>query len=87
MFTYVRQDFIDGTNRYGSPTLYSKVRKRRQLWHFGLPTDEVAGFIAEYGWRLVEQAGPDELVKRYVEPAGRKLAASQLEWSAYAEKA
>jgi methyltransferase (TIGR00027 family) len=86
VFTYVRRDFIDGTNRYGTRTLYRNVRPRRQLWHFGLRPDEVAGFIADYGWRLVEQAGPDELVQRYVEPTGRKLKASQLEWSAYAEK-
>lgn len=86
VFTYVRRDFIDGTNRYGTRTLYRTVRQRKQLWQFGLDPDEVAGFIAEYGWRLVEQAGPDELVQRYVEPAGRKLKASQLEWSAYAEK-
>lgn len=62
------------------------MRQRRQLWHFGLLPDEVPEFLAEYGWRLVEQAGPDELVQRYVEPAGRKLNASQIEWSAYAEK-
>lgn len=86
VFTYVRRDFIDGTNRYGTRTLYRSVRQRRQLWHFGLQPDEVAGFIGDYGWRLVEQAGPDELVQRYVEPTGRKLKASQLEWSAYAEK-
>jgi O-methyltransferase involved in polyketide biosynthesis len=86
VFTYVRRDFIDGTNRYGTRTLYRSVRQRRQLWHFGLQPDEVAGFIAEYGWRLMEQAGPDELVRRYVAPTGRKLEASQLEWSAYAEK-
>jgi methyltransferase (TIGR00027 family) len=86
VFTYVRKDFIDGTNRYGTRTLYRSVRQRRQLWHFGLQPDEVAGFIAEYGWRLMEQAGPDELVRRYVAPTGRKLEASQLEWSAYAEK-
>lgn len=86
VFTYVRRDFIDGTNLYGTRTLYRNVRQRRQLWHFGLQPDEVAAFIAEYGWRLVEQAGPDELVERYVAPTGRKLAASQLEWSAYAEK-
>jgi methyltransferase (TIGR00027 family) len=86
VFTYVRRDFIDGTNRYGTRTLYRTVRKRKQLWQFGLDPDEVAGFIAEYGWRLVEQAGPDELVQRYVEPAGRKLKASELEWSAFAEK-
>jgi methyltransferase (TIGR00027 family) len=86
VFTYVRRNFIDGTNRYGTRTLYRKVRQRQQLWHFGLEPDDVADFIAEYGWRLVEQAGPDELVARYVEPTGRKLKASQLEWSAFAEK-
>jgi methyltransferase (TIGR00027 family) len=87
VFTYIRRDFIDGTNRYGTRTLYRSVRQRKQLWHFGLQPEEVAGFIGEYGWRLVEQAGPDELLERYVEPTGRKLKASQLEWSAFAEKA
>jgi methyltransferase (TIGR00027 family) len=86
VFTYVRRDFIDGTNRYGTRTLYRNTRQRHQLWHFGLQPDEVDGFIAEYGWRLVEQAGPDEFVQHYVEPTGRILPASQLEWSAYAEK-
>ncbi|WP_025735466.1 SAM-dependent methyltransferase [Mycobacterium genavense] len=86
VFTYVRRNFIDGMNRYGTRTLYRNVRERQQLWHFGLEPDEVAGFLAEYGWRLIEQAGPNELVARYVKPTGRKLKASQLEWSAYAEK-
>jgi methyltransferase (TIGR00027 family) len=86
VFTYVRRDFIEGGNRYGTRTLYRNVRQRHQLWQFGLEPDEVAGFIAEYGWRLVEQAGPDDIVRRYVQPAGRKLGASQLEWTAYAEK-
>ena len=84
VFTYVRRDFIDGTNRYGTRTLYRNTRERHQLWHFGLEPDEVAEFIAEYGWRLVEQAGPDEFVQRYAEPAGRNLPGSALEWSAYA---
>lgn len=86
VFTYVRRDFIEGGNRYGTRTLYRNVRQRHQLWQFGLEPDEVAGFIAEYGWRLVEQAGPDDIVRRYVQPASRKLGASQLEWTAYAEK-
>lgn len=86
VFTYVRRDFIDGSNRYGTRTLYRSVRQRRQLWRFGLQPDEVDAFIAGYGWRLREQAGPEELAARYVEPTGRKLKASQLEWSAYAEK-
>lgn len=86
VFTYVRRDFIDGTNRYGSRTLYRSVRKRKQLWHFGIAPEDVGAFLEEYGWRLVEQVGPDELLQRYVQPTGRKLAASQIEWSAYAEK-
>jgi methyltransferase (TIGR00027 family) len=86
VFTYVRRDFIDGTNLYGTRTLYRNTRQRHQLWQFGLEPDEVAGFIGDYGWRLVEQAGPDAFVQRYVEPAGRNLPASQLEWSAFAEK-
>lgn len=86
VFSYVRRDFIDGSNRYGTRTLYRAVRQRRQLWHFGLLPEQAADFLAEYGWRLVEQAGPDELVQRYVAPTGRTLKASQIEWSAYAEK-
>ena len=86
VFTYVRRHFIDGTDLYGTRTLYRNTRERHQLWHFGLEPDEVAGFIGDYGWRLVEQAGPDEFLRRYVEPTGRKLPASQLEWSAFAEK-
>ncbi|MGF2946647.1 SAM-dependent methyltransferase [Mycobacterium sp. Lab-001] len=86
VFTYVRSDFIDGTNRYGTRTLYRKVRQRQQLWQFGLQPDEVDAFLGEYGWRLVDQAGPDELAQRYVAPTGRKLKTSGLEWSAFAEK-
>jgi methyltransferase (TIGR00027 family) len=86
VFTYVRRDFIDGTNLYGTPTLYRRVRRRRQLWHFGLQPEEVEGFLAGYGWRLAEQVGPEQLVQRYIEPTGRHLTASQIEWSAYAEK-
>lgn len=86
VFSYIRRDFIDGTNRYGTRTLYRSVRERRKLWHFGLLPEEVAPFLDEYGWRLLEQVGPDDLVERYVEPTGRKLKASQIEWSAFAEK-
>jgi methyltransferase (TIGR00027 family) len=87
VFTYVQRDFIDGTNLYGSASAYRRFREKQQVWKFGLKPDEVAGFIAEYGWGLIEQAGPEYFVRRYIEPAGRDLTASQLEWSAFAEKA
>jgi methyltransferase (TIGR00027 family) len=87
VFTYVRKDFIDGVNMYGAEILYRRFRRRRQVWRFGLDPDAVADFVAEYGWRLVEQAGPDYYLRTYIRPTGRKLGASQLEWTAYAEKA
>ena len=86
VFTYVRRDFIDGKNMYDAAILYKRFRQRQQVWRFGLDPDEVSTFIAEYGWRLVEQAGPDFYVRNYIEPTGRNLTASQLEWTAYAEK-
>lgn len=86
VFTYVRRDFIDGKNLYGSKSAYRRFREKQQIWHFGLHPDEVSAFVAPYGWRLVEQAGPDYFVRHYIEPAGRGLTASELEWSAYAVK-
>ena len=86
VFTYVRRDFIDGINLYGAEALYRRFRQRAQLWRFGLPPDSVATFLAGHGWRLVEQAGPDLILHRYVEPTGRNLTVSPIEWSAYAEK-
>jgi O-methyltransferase involved in polyketide biosynthesis len=52
-----------------------------------MPPQEVAAFLAGDGWQLVEQAGPDLIMRRYVEPTGRQLTVSPIEWSAYAEKA
>jgi methyltransferase (TIGR00027 family) len=86
VFTYVRRDFIDGANLYGAKSLYRRVRQRQQLWHFGIQPEEVEEFLAGFGWRLIEQVGPEQLIQRYVKPAGRDLTASEIEWSAYAEK-
>jgi methyltransferase (TIGR00027 family) len=85
-FTYVRRDFIEGTNMHAAAILYKRFRQRQQVWHFGLDPDAISDFVAEYGWRLIEQAGPDYFLRHYIRPAGRDLTASQLEWSAYAEK-
>jgi methyltransferase (TIGR00027 family) len=86
VFTYVRRDFIEGANMYDAAILYKRFRQRQQVWRFGLDPERVSAFVAEYGWQLVEQAGPDYYLRNYIEPTGRKLAASQLEWAAYAEK-
>jgi len=86
VFTYVRRDFIDGSNMYGAALLYKRFRQRQQIWKFGLDPDDVADFVGQYGWRLVEQTGPDYYVRNYIRPTGRDLAASDLEWAASAVK-
>jgi methyltransferase (TIGR00027 family) len=86
VFTYVRADFIAGRNMYGATMLYKRFRQRRQVWKFGLDPDDVAAFVGAYGWRLRKQAGPDYYSSNYIRPAGRGLAASDLEWSAYVVK-
>jgi methyltransferase (TIGR00027 family) len=85
-FTYVRSDFLSGERLYGADAVYRKFRGEHQIWKFGMQPQDVAAFLAGYGWRLREQLGPDEIRDRYVQPAGRALAVSQIEWSAYAEK-
>jgi methyltransferase (TIGR00027 family) len=86
VFTYVREDFIDGRNMYDAAVLYKRFRQRRQVWKFGLDPDDVAAFVEAYDWQLVEQAGPDYYLQNYIQPAGRDLAASDLEWTAYCAK-
>ena len=86
VFTYVRRDFIDGVNMYDAALLYKRFRQRQQVWKFGINPEDVAAFVGEYGWRLVEQAGPEYYLHNYIQPTGRDLAVSELELSAYAEK-
>jgi methyltransferase (TIGR00027 family) len=86
VFTYVREDFIDGRNMYDAKMLYNRFRQREQVWKFGLDPGDVGSFVETYDWRLVEQAGPDYYLQNYIRPAGRDLATSDLEWTAYCAK-
>ncbi len=42
--------------------------------------------LAEYGWRLVEQAGPSYFRDTYIRPTGRTVRASPIEWTVLAER-
>ncbi|WP_374157209.1 SAM-dependent methyltransferase [Mycobacterium sp. G7A2] len=86
VFTYIRQDFVDGTDLHGAEALYRRFRQRRQVWQSGLVREAVGELLDEYGWRLVEQAGPSYFRDTYIRPTGRTLSASQLEWTALAER-
>lgn len=86
IFTYIRQDFIDGTQQYGAEALYRRFRQSSQVWKSGMVGEEVGELLAQYGWRLVEQAGPSYFRDTYIRPTGRMLAASPIEWTVLAER-
>ena len=56
------------------------------MWQSGLVREDVGDLLDEYGWRLVEQAGPSYFRDTYIRPTGRTLSASPLEWTALAER-
>jgi methyltransferase (TIGR00027 family) len=85
-FTYIRSDFLTGAHLYGAETLYRRFVQKRKIWKFGMQPEGIEPFLSDRGWHLREQLGPDELLDRYVRPAGRDLGTSQIEWSVYAEK-
>ncbi len=85
-FTYTPKDFIDGEVFYGQEYLYKKMLLKDKLWLFGLDPENVDDFLAEYGWRVLEHLGYEELGERYVKPTGRELKSMAIERIVYAEK-
>ena len=48
VFTYIRQDFVDGTDLHGAEALYRRFRQRRQVWQSGLVREDVGDLLDEY---------------------------------------
>ena len=86
VFTYTPKDFIDGENFYGLEYLYKQMLVKDKIWLFGLDPEKVDDFIGEFGWRVVEHLGYDELGERYVKPTGRELQSMAIERIVFAEK-
>lgn len=86
IFTYIRQDFIDGADLHGADAVYRRFRGRRQVWRSGMVPELVGERLAEHGWRLVEQAGPSYFRDTYIRPTGRTVRASPIEWTVLAER-
>jgi methyltransferase (TIGR00027 family) len=79
LFTYVQQDFLDGSNMWGCPGLYERFVTRQAMWHFGLQPAAVAPLLGEFGWTEREQVGRAEYLARYVAPRRRPLTVTDLE--------
>ncbi|MGI5502334.1 SAM-dependent methyltransferase [Lentzea sp. CA-135723] len=86
VFTFVRKDFIEGTELFGGESAYREFVVKRPVWKFGLMPDEVATFVAPYGWVETDQLGPHEFTERYLEPAGRSMPVSEIERTVHCVK-
>jgi methyltransferase (TIGR00027 family) len=85
VFTYVEKDFLDGRYLRGWEKAYKKFVKGG-IWLLGLDPEELAAFLAGYGWRLVEDRGYDELAEKYITQTGRTFVTTTVERIALAEK-
>lgn len=85
-FTYVLKDFIAGKNVYDAEKLYQSMVVKDKIWHFGFAPTEIADFLGDYGWRLIEDLSYAELGNQYMQPTGRNLPATPIERMVYAEK-
>jgi methyltransferase (TIGR00027 family) len=85
VFTYIYQDFLDGTNRYGLDLLYRAYCQSR-VWQFGLNPGQVGAFLQSYGWLERQQIGGREFEEKLVKPIGRDLSVMEVERSVLAEK-
>ena len=85
-FTYVRQDFIDGTALYRLDDLHQSMVLKEKSWRFGIEPENVDDFLGGHGWRVLEHLGYEELGERYVQPTGRTLQCTAVERVVYAEK-
>lgn len=86
IFTYLRRDFLDGTEDYGAAPARQEFVAKRHVWHFGLLPGETAALLREYGWTEREQVGPAEYAERYLAPLHRDPTVSPIERFVYADR-
>ena len=84
VFTYIRQDFLDGANLYGAAGVYRRFRGQEPVWKSGFVPEALAETLHGLGWRVLEQVGPGYYRDTYIRPSGRTIGASPIEWAALA---
>lgn len=85
VFTYVRKDFLDGSNFYSMEDAYKRFVEEK-TWIFGMNPEEWPQFLRGYNYKIVEDIEIKELEDRYVHPTGRNLASTPIERIIFAEK-
>lgn len=84
-FTYVRREFLEGTELFGWSSGYRRF-VASGLWRFGMTPRSCADLLAAHGWRTVEDLSYADLANRYIAPTGRRLGSTPLERVVLARK-
>ena len=74
-FTYARKKFLDGEDIFNWPAGYKRFVKTG-IWLFGMEPEDWPGFLAEYGWKIVEDTDYPTMAEKYIKPTGRVLNAN-----------
>ncbi len=81
----MRKDFLDGSNMYGMEDVYKRFVEEK-IWIFGMNPRDSPHFLKEYGYKIIEDIGAENLEEKYVRPTGRSLASTPIERIIYIEK-
>ena len=84
-FTYVREDFLNGSNFYGMEDVYKRFVEEK-IWIFGMNPAEWPEFLKEYDYKIIEDISAEDLIEKYVKPTGRNLKSTPIERIIFAEK-
>ncbi len=86
VFTYVRRGIVDGSARpeWCNPFL-AFAQRAGSPWKFGLESVELEQYLAERGFRLLDDVGAAEYQELYLEPLGREMNVFEGERVAVAE--
>ena len=74
VFTYVNKAVIDSDKKFeGAAKLKQVLAKAGERWTFGFNPPELKGYLAERGYRLLENIGSIELRSPYFNASRRNL--------------
>jgi methyltransferase (TIGR00027 family) len=80
LFTYIVEDAVTGRFLPGRSDAFRKSAARQpEPWLFGLDPADVAPFLSERGFTLVEDIGASDYEARYLRPRSRTLAVTGIE--------
>jgi methyltransferase (TIGR00027 family) len=69
LFTYVHRGALDGSVSFvGLPRLERTLLRAGEPWTFGIDPAEIGEFLAQRGFRLIEDLGAADYRARYAEP-------------------